>query len=439
MSKATYPSGIPYIIGNEAAERFSYYGMKCILVVFMTRYLQDTSGAAAPMSEEQARVWYHLFGTANYFFPVLGALLADIFWGKYKTIINLSIVYCLGHLLLAVSHSQLALALGLMLIAIGAGGIKPCVSAHVGDQFDTRNASLLERTFSYFYLAINLGAFASTLLTPLLLEWYGPALAFGIPGALMLLATLIFRAGRSKFVALPPAGWQDFRSELFSSQGKQAVFRLTVLYGFIALFWGLFDQTGSSWVLQAEKMDKNLSLFGFQFSILSAQLQSLNPVLILILVPVFSLILYPFAERFLKLTALRKIGAGFFLSALSFLIIAHAESLLVSGVSVSILYQVLAYVLLTAAEILVSITALEFSYTQAPVRLKSLVMGIFFLSVSLGNLITAFINSLIDLDIFKPYLTGAAYYYFFAILMILNSAIFVWYFRSYTEREYYRK
>ena len=160
------PKGIPYIIGNEAAERFSFYGMKGILVIFMTRYLMDGSGSAAVMGDAEARSWYHLFTSAVYFTPIFGALLADLFFGKYRTIIGLSLVYCLGHLALALDDTRLGLGLGLGLIAAGSGGIKPCVSAHVGDQFADTNAPLLERAFGFFYFAINLGAFVSMLLTP---------------------------------------------------------------------------------------------------------------------------------------------------------------------------------------------------------------------------------------------------------------------------------
>src|ERR1051325_1699332 len=91
--KPKMPKGIPYIIGNELAERFSYYGMKTILVVFMTQYLLNNQGQSAPMDETHAKTWYHLFSMANYFFPIIGAVVADVLWGKYKTIISLSIVY----------------------------------------------------------------------------------------------------------------------------------------------------------------------------------------------------------------------------------------------------------------------------------------------------------------------------------------------------------
>lgn len=168
------PKGIPYIVGNEAAERFSYYGMKAILIVFMTQYLL--------MSEGTAITWIHTFGMAVYFLPLAGALLSDMFLGKYKTIMLLSIVYCLGHLVLALFENQEGLGWGLALIAIGSGGIKPTVGSHVGDQFTTKNGHLLEKAFGYFYLAINVGAFISALLTPWLLAAYGPHIAFGVPG-----------------------------------------------------------------------------------------------------------------------------------------------------------------------------------------------------------------------------------------------------------------
>ena len=138
LNTKSLPKGIPYIILNEAAERFSFYGMKGILVIYMTKYLFLETGEAN-LSEENAKAYFHLFTSAVYFFPIIGALISDIFLGKYKTIILLSLVYCLGHLTLAIDPSKFGLSVGLTLIAIGSGGIKPCVSAHLGDQFGKNN------------------------------------------------------------------------------------------------------------------------------------------------------------------------------------------------------------------------------------------------------------------------------------------------------------
>ena len=178
--------------------------MKTILVIFMTKYLMDQNGVLDVMSREEALTWYHLFSSGVYFTPILGALLSDGILGKYKTIISLSIIYCLGHLVLSIDDTRFGLTIGLSLIAMGSGGIKPCVSAHVGDQFGRTNSYLLEKVFSWFYFSINFGAFLSTLATPLILEKYGPNLAFGIPGLLMLLATYVFWLGRSEFIHIPP-------------------------------------------------------------------------------------------------------------------------------------------------------------------------------------------------------------------------------------------
>jgi POT family proton-dependent oligopeptide transporter len=277
------PGGIPYIVGNEAAERFSFYGMRAILVVFMTQYLIGSGGLTDVMGEEEAKGWFHLFVSAVYVTPLLGALLSDGLLGKYRTIILLSLVYCAGHFALAIDDTRWGLAIGLGLIALGAGGIKPCVSAHVGDQFGQSNRGLLSRAFAWFYFAINLGAFVSSLATPWLLETWGSSVAFGVPGVLMLIATLTFRAGRHRFVHIPPGGMRFVR-EAFSSIGLGALGRLCLIYVFVAMFWALFDQTGSSWVLQAQHMDR--VILGLE--VLPAQIQAANPLLVMLLIPLFA-------------------------------------------------------------------------------------------------------------------------------------------------------
>ncbi len=425
------PKGIPFIIGNEAAERFSYYGMRTVLVIFMTQYLRDSSGELAVLSDADATAYYHLFGTAVYFTPIAGALLADLFLGKYRTIVSLSIVYCLGHIVLAMDDTLMGLGIGLGLISLGSGGIKPCVSAHVGDQFGSGNAGLLPVVYSYFYFAINLGAFISTLLTPLLLEHFGPHAAFGLPGALMILATWVFWLGRQRFIHVPPGG-RAFLSEAFSTEGVAVMLRLGVVYLFIAIFWALFDQSGSTWVLQATKMDRHF--MGIDF--LPSQIQALNPIMILAFIPLYNKVLYPVVGRVVVLTPLRKISAGFFIATGSFLIIALVESRITAGQTPNIVWHLLAYTILTAAEVLVSITALEFSYTQAPRKVKSWIMALFLMSVSLGNLFTAAVNTVIQNPDGTTTLEGANYFLFFAGLMFGAAVLFIPVAMAFKERTY---
>jgi POT family proton-dependent oligopeptide transporter len=448
---AKMPPGIPYIVGNEAAERFSFYGMNSILAIYMTTLLLDSSGVADPMSDAQATSYVHLFKMSAYFFPILGAILADGFLGKYRTIMTLSIVYCLGHFALAMEdvfywlkptamgdwsfiagyESRYGLAVGLFLIAVGSGGIKPCVSAHVGDQFGAMNQHLLSRVFAWFYFAINLGALISTFLTPVLREWYGPSVAFGVPGVLMFVATFVFWMGRHKFVHVP-AGGMKFVKEAFSGTGLRAILHLIPLYIFIAMFWALFDQTASRWVLQARNMDRHL--FGHEW--LPDQIGLVNPLFVLAFIPLFTYVVYPAINRFFPLTPLRKIGGGLFLAVLAFSISAWIESWIVAGERPTILWQILAYVTLTAAEIMVSITSLEFSYTQAPNKMKSFVMGLYLLSVSAGNAFTTLVNVFIQNADGTSKLAGADYYWFFTAAMLVTAIVFVPFSYIYRGRVY---
>jgi proton-dependent oligopeptide transporter, POT family len=425
------PPGVPYIVGNEMAERFSYYGMRSILVVFMTHYLMNRNGSQEVMSEETAKYWYHLFLSGVYFFPVLGALLSDGLLGKYRTIIWLSLVYCLGHAALAADDTRLGLAVGLTLIAVGSGGIKPCVSANVGDQFGALNKHLLEKVYGWFYFSINFGSFFSTLLTPYLLKHHGPGWAFGVPGIFMLLATWLFWLGRHKFVHVPPGGL-GFLHEVFSAEGLATLGKLVLIYAFVAVFWSLYDQTSSAWILQAEKMDRHM--FGIEMD--AAQTHAANPIIILAFIPLFSYLVYPAINRVFPLTMLRKIGIGLFVTAGAFCLSAVIESWIVDGYTPHIGWQFLAYAVVTAAEVMVSITGLEFSYTQAPPKMKSVVMSLWLLAVSAGNLLTALVNRFIQDENGKSRLSGPDYYWLFAGLMTATAVVFIFVAMFYRERTY---
>jgi len=427
------PTGIPYIVGNEAAERFSFYGMKAILMVVMTKSLLNAAGEPDLMSEAEATRWIANFNSVLYFFPLLGAILSDWLVGKYRMILSVSLLYCAGHGVLALMDfntgidQRTLLWWGLALIALGAGGIKPCVSAHVGDQFGRANAFLLPVVYGWYYFSINFGATFSTMLTPVLLNspGLGVSWAFGVPGALMALATLVFWMGRNHYVHVPPSGKRFFR-ETFSKSGIWAILNLVPVFLLIAPFWSLFDQTASRWVVQAGKMDRHLPFLN-NLEPSASQFQVVNPIFVMLFIPLFSYVIYPVAGRFVKLTPLRRIGFGLFLTIFSFLLVTWIETRITAGETPSIGWQVLAYAILTAAEVLVSITALEFAYTQAPNEMKSLVMGVSFLSITLGNQYTAWVNKMIETAhrAGTPILEGASYYWFFTVTMMVATVLFV--------------
>jgi len=457
------PPGIPYIMGNEAAERFSYYGMNSILVIFMTQYLMNAQGQPDHMTDAQADAWYHTFVSAAYILPILGAFLADALFGKYLVILLLSIVYCFGHFTLAMNDTRLGLALGLGLIALGTGGIKPCVSANVGDQFGAMNQHLLTRMFNWFYFAINFGSAFSTILIPELLNRAGPRIAFGVPGIAMVIATVVFWMGRRKFVHIRPAGLKEYvaqfidlrnlnqathdtarlsRSKIIAwlpkiwhslnRENLKALLNLLILVPFAAMFWALWQQNFSSWVVQSEKMDRHL--FGIDW--LPAQIQTVNPIFILLLLPLFAYVIYPTFERFVKVTPLRRFGAGLWAAAGAFLIIAWIQTRIDAGQHPGILWQILAFVVLTAGEVLLSVTHLEFSYTQAPKRMKSLVMCTYLGAISLGNVFTAAVNFFIQNPDGSVKLKGAAYFYFFVVVMLVTAVLFLFVSQFYRGKTY---
>src|SRR5688572_10976728 len=253
---AKLPRQIPCIIGNERCERFSFYGMRNIL----TPFLVSTMLLYAPEAERAgiAKEVFHRFVIGVYFFPLLGGWLSDRVFGKYKTVLWFSLIYCAGHACLAFfEDNRTGFYTGLFLIALGSGGIKPLVVSFVGDQFDQSNKHLAKLVFDAFYWIINFGSFFASLLMPIFLRSYGPAVAFGIPGILMFIATFIFWLGRKQYVNVPPtkANPDSFlhvaRTALMApGQGRAglmvAMSGLALALGLL-LGWALHATVGLSW------------------------------------------------------------------------------------------------------------------------------------------------------------------------------------------------
>lgn len=448
-----YPKSLPYIIANEAAERFSFYGMRSILTTFLVLQFFNPSlnPAMQHVAEAQANEATHFFVSLAYAVPFLGAIMADWFFGKYKVILWISVLYCIGHLLLSMFDTQLDIfRFGLILIAIGAGGIKSCVSANVGDQFTPENHHLLSKVYSWFYFSINAGSALSTLLIPIIYSVYGPKWAFGIPGVLMAIATIIFVLGRNSYVRLPPSGVKkdnfvfitayalihfyqkkkgesllDIAKDKFNPQKVEdikAAYRVIGVFSFIPIFWAMWDQNLSEWVLQAGKLDRHI----FGYELLPQQIQTVNPFFLLLLIPVFNYLIYPLFDRIgIKTTPLRRIGGGLVLMAFTFVVIALVQTEVDKGLHPTIWWQVFAYFFLAAAEVMVSITCLEYAYTQAPASMKSTMGAIWLLTIAIGNVFTALVNRSISNHGFMASLNGASYYWFFIGLLVAVILIYL--------------
>ena len=307
------------------------------------------------------------------------------------------------------------------MIALGAGGIKPCVSANVGDQFGPANQHLLPKVFSWFYFSINAGSAFSTLLIPWMLDRYGPKWAFGTPGVFMVIATIIFWAGRKRIVHIPPVGLGNYLNEFANFETLKSLGNLLIVVPFAAMYWALWQQNFSSWVNQAKKMD--LHLLGHEW--LPSQIQTVNPLFILIMLPLFSYAVYPAIDKVFRLTPLRKIGMGLFAVVVAFLIVGWIQSKIDAGQRPNIICQVLAFLVLTASEVLVSVTHLEFAYTQAPKKMKSLVMCTYLGAIALGNFFVFAVNVFIQNPDGTEKLKGASYFFFFSAVMFVTALIFV--------------
>lgn len=281
-AKVRFPSQARYILGNEAAERYSYYGMKGILALYITNVLI--------MSQDEATTIIHLFSFVNYFMPVLGAWVSERFWGRYKTILWISLSYCAGHGVLALSDAfdpvdakTICLYVGLGLIAFGSGGIKPCVSAFMGDQFGPERRHLLPKAYAAFYWSINLGSTAAFLTIPYIRKEWGYSWAFGVPGIAMALATFVFWLGTKHYVMVPPTAktksagffkvffhalghqgerqpgqgfWEPARARFTTAEvdAAKSLGPILMVFALAPVFWALFDQTFSTWVMQGEQM-----------------------------------------------------------------------------------------------------------------------------------------------------------------------------------------
>lgn len=430
-----YPKAIPFIIGNEAAERFSFYGMRSILPTFLVMQFFNPTGNPdlQVVAEAHSNEQVHLFVSLAYFTPMIGAALADWFFGKYKVILYVSVIYCIGHLFLAMFDKDLTwFGYGLTLIAIGAGGIKSCVSANVGDQFDKTNEHLMSKVYGWFYFAINSGSVISNFFIPILYNKYGASVAFGVPGILMAIATLIFWLGRKNYIKVPPSG-VNFDAKKFK-EGLGATGKVLLVFAFIPLFWAMWDQNLSEWVQQAKHLD--LTLWN-GLTVLPEQVQLANPVFLVSFLPVFTYIIYPFLQKIgLNPTPLRKIGVGLFLTALSFVVIAKVQANIDAGGHPSIWGQILAYLVLSWSEILVWVTCLEYAYTNSPKSMKSTMAAIGLLTVSLGNYLVALMQRNIGEGGYFSKYQGADFYWFFVDLMLIQAVVFVLLSKFIQEKRY---
>jgi POT family proton-dependent oligopeptide transporter len=419
-----HPIGFWFFFWGEFAERCCYYGMRAILLLYMIDRLNIVEG--------EANRYMSYFIAACYFLPLLGGYIADNFLGKYWTIVSFSVPYVIGQLILGVEN-KFFLVISLALLAMGSGVIKPNISTLMGLTYDQQRPGrdkLRSDAFALFYGSINIGAALSSFAMPWIRDHYGYQIAFLFPAALMTMALLVFAAGKPfyaketlKRTTLTP----EDRHERF------VVFRRIIgLFIVVMFFWSIFDQAASTWTLFARDC-LDLNVFGMQLA--PDQIQSLNPVLILILLPPITLLWHFLAGVGIRLRPTDKMLIGFCLTGISMLIMSIAGFRYAEVGRVSVLWEVIPYIVITTAEVCISVVGLELAFTAAPASMKSFVTACWLLTVACGNIlnaqITPFYGELIPGTDFR--LTPGPYFGLFALIMVPVTIAFVFVSRRFNQ------
>jgi dipeptide/tripeptide permease len=273
---ATHPKGFFFLFAGEFAERFSFYGMRAILPL----YLADQMG----FGEGQGGRYYTFFLAACYLLPLAGGYIADNFFGKYWTIVGFSIPYVIGQFLVGFENPYL-LIISLALLAMGTGVIKPNISTLMGITYDQQRPGqekLRSNAFQYFYMSINIGAACAQIIVPVVRDQTGSYLiAFMVPAVFMVIALAIFAAGKKYY------GTEVIDRNRAPDPPEQTVAKMRVLgqvallFALVSFFWAVFDQSSYTWVFFA-KTYMDLNILGY--SLAPDSIQALNPIFIVLFI-----------------------------------------------------------------------------------------------------------------------------------------------------------
>ncbi|MCE9554086.1 MAG: MFS transporter [Planctomycetes bacterium] len=361
--------------------------MRTILPIYLTA---SVSMAGLGLTDNDSGSVMSWFKMGCYMLPLLGGFLADRYFGKYWTIVGFSIPYVIGHFLLAIPHWTMVV-IALVLLAAGSGVIKPNISALLGQTYDQQRPGqerLRSAAFMWYYLAINIGALLATLALPELNRRLGFAGAFQFPTWLMVLALVIFAAGKPLYATeeidrTPPTPAE--RRARWETLG-----RLYGIFGLMIFFWIGYEQNDNMWVFFIrDYVDLRVSLLSAPVP--PEQLQFINPLFVLLLIPLFNGLFRWFDPQMKIFTPIRKILVGFILGAAASGMMALAGLLAeTSATKVSILWPALAYVLLTAGEVLLYGTGLELSYAIAPKNMKGFVTACFLMTAAVANFVNSY-------------------------------------------------
>ncbi|RVD92849.1 proton-dependent oligopeptide transport protein [Tubulinosema ratisbonensis] len=396
------------IILNEFCERYCFYSIRSILFTFLIK--------SYTLSTERATFLVHSFVFLCYLFGVIGGLIADGFLGRYKTIVYFNFLYFIGNLMILFSsyHVNLfTLIISLTFISMGTGGLKPCISAFGGDQLTSKKE--VEGFFSLFYFSINAGSLFGIVLSPILASYNCVNnncyfTSFKVSTMVHSLSIILFLIGSRNYIKKQPDKqflirlWRYLKLKYFFSskieeeneevqiicpdmqKDVQTTIKIFKVFMFVPFFWMLNDQYSSSWIDQGNKMKSTINFFKYEFYLYPSQMAAVNAIGVIFMIPLFVKYVYPFFYRRKCLkNPLEKMYFGLAFTIGSFLISIFIQILIEFNYQINLLSQIPQYLLLTAGEILMSITGLQFAYSQSPESMKSLVFSGWLMTTAIGN------------------------------------------------------
>jgi proton-dependent oligopeptide transporter, POT family len=389
------PRGLFYLFFTELWERFSFYGMKALLVLFLVRSVSDANPGYG-WSSADAQVLLGTYGFLVYLSSIPGGILADKWLGQKKSVFVGGLLLVAGHSILAV-HGLWAFYTGLALIIAGVGCLKPNISTMVGGlykQGDNRR----DKGFTIFYIGINTGAFLATVIVGYVGEIYNWHYGFGLAGIGMLIGLLVFVQGQKYLKGIGEA------PEAVTSKSavkhdtpltrieKDRIIVMLISFLLIIVFWGAFEQGGGLLNLYAEQKTNRMIDF-LNFQVPATWFQSLNPLFIMTLGVPVAAFWYNWATKGKESSSILKMAIGVIIMGWGFLFMAAASLQYQNQGSSAMYWLVLAYLFHTVGELCASPVALSYVTKLAPVKYGSIMMGIYFAATGLGNYVAGWVGA----------------------------------------------
>ncbi|MBM3287042.1 MAG: peptide MFS transporter [Candidatus Eisenbacteria bacterium] len=401
-----HPPGLFILFFTEMWERFSFYGMRSLLVLYMVDHLflrpdvgQNVLGFAAikgalesifgplaiqPLSSQI----YGLYTAFVYLTPFFGGMLADRVLGQRKTVILGAILMAIGHFLMAI---ETAFFVALMFLILGNGAFKPNISTQVGGLYPAGDPRR-DRAFTIFYMGINLGAFFSPLICGTLGQRLGWHYGFGAAGVGMILGLCLYLWGQKHLAAdnvMKTRGKKAEKTRLTRDEWK-GIGALALLCALNIVFWGVYEQQGNTMQLWADR-NTNWNLLGFQIP--STWYQSFNPLMIFIFAPLLNVVWAWQSRRKKEPTSVIKMAIGCFLLGASYVIMILAAQGVAPDQRRNVMWLVGTTFVLTIGELYLSPIGLSLVTKVAPARMVSMMMGVWFLSSFFGNYLSGFLGT----------------------------------------------